>query len=62
MKREDWFIKFDCNIDNFRKELWKNVPGAKKVEYAWDMVIEAMNIKGTPEKLKFQKKIKSFKN
>ncbi|MFN3966372.1 MAG: hypothetical protein ACK4JE_01575 [Endomicrobiia bacterium] len=35
------------------------IPGSKKVEYAWDMVVEAMSIKGTTEQLKFHKIMKT---
>jgi len=55
MKRSDWFIEINPRIDDFRKKIWENVQGSKKVKYAWDMVIEAMLIKKTPEKLKFRK-------
>lgn len=54
---KDWKIFSDDNVDNFKREFWKNVQGNKKTEYAWDMVIEAMYLKGTPYLLKFQKKI-----
>jgi len=56
-KIKDWQIFFDDNADNFRRKFWKNISGDKKIEYAWDMVIEAMYLKGTPHLLKFQKKI-----
>lgn len=54
-KRIDWFIKLNPDIDDFKKEIWKDIPGNKKVECAWEMVVEAMALKKTPEKLKFQK-------
>lgn len=55
VKRDDWFIRLNPNIDDLRREIWKNIPNNKKVECAWEMVVEAMALKKTPEKLKFQK-------
>lgn len=55
MKAKNWFIKFLPDIDEFRKEIWAKIPGDKKVEYAWDMVVEAMETKGQRDRLKFKK-------
>jgi len=50
-----WKIAVNKNVDEFKKELWQDVPGEEKIKYAWGMVVEAMYLKGTPEKLKFKK-------
>ncbi|MEW6680577.1 MAG: hypothetical protein AB1297_06165 [bacterium] len=57
MKRDNWFMRVRPNLSDFKQEIWKGVSGSKKVEYAWNMVVEAMHIKKTPEKLRFQKVI-----
>jgi len=33
-------------------------PQEIKIEWAWEMVVEAIDLKGTPEKLKFKKGLK----
>ena len=53
-----FILKKNENIDKFRISLWKNVSGSKKVEYAWEMVVEAMQIKGKNNSLKFRKIIR----
>jgi len=54
-KKVNWIIK-QYNIgDDVDRDFWRDVPGNKKMEYVWDMVVEAMHLKGTPEKLKFKK-------
>lgn len=58
MSRKGWIMDFGGNVDDFKKKIWENVPGDEKVKYAWDMVVEAMHIKGTPERLKFHKIIR----
>ena len=50
-----WKIVVNKNVDKFKKELWRDVPGDKKLKYTWDMVVEAMYLKGTPDRLKFKK-------
>jgi hypothetical protein len=60
-KRIKWFIK-QYNIgDDVDREFWAKVPGSKKMEYVWNMVVEAMHLKGTPEKLKFKKVFRVLK-
>jgi hypothetical protein len=60
-KKTKWFIK-QYNIgDDVDREFWSKVSGSKKIEYVWDMVVEAMYLKGTPEKLKFKKVIRVLK-
>jgi hypothetical protein len=56
-----WIRIVGCNVDDFKKKFWENVPGDEKLKYAWDMVVEAMHLKGTPEKLKFKKVIRVLK-
>jgi len=60
-KKTKWFIK-QYNIgDDVDREFWAKVSGSKKMEYVWDMVVEAMHLKGTPERLKFKKVIRVLK-
>ncbi len=47
---------FKRNSD-FDKIFWSNVPLQEKLSSAWQIIIDAMLIKGTPEKLKFRKVI-----
>jgi hypothetical protein len=51
----EWKRAVGGNVDDFKRRLWGDVPGDEKLKYAWDMVVEAMYLKGTPERLKFRK-------
>jgi hypothetical protein len=44
-----------------RKSFGKMFLGDEKLKYAWDMAVEAMYLKSTPEKLKFKKVIRVLK-
>lgn len=43
---------------DFDREFWKKVPINDKFSATWQLMIDAMIIKGTPEKLKIKKIIK----
>jgi len=44
-KKTKWFIK-QYNIgDDVDREFWAKVPGSKKMEYVWDMVVESNALK-----------------
>jgi len=50
-----------CSLEEKNKvevEFWKGVSGDEKVGYIWDMVVQAMYIKNTPERLKFKKTLR----
>ncbi len=53
--RKKWIIKLAPEIEKFKKLIWKGVPPEKKIEYAWDMVVEAMELKKQKRRLKFKK-------
>ncbi len=43
---------------DFDREFWKNANSNEKFSAAWQLMVDAMIIKGTPEKLEFRKIIR----
>ncbi len=43
---------------DFDREFWRYADSNEKLSAAWQLMVDAMIIKGTPEKLKFKKVIK----
>ena len=59
--KRKYFFRKKQSIEKFKQEIYKNITGSRKVEMAWEMVVEAMTLKGMKHRLKFDKKAIKYK-